>query len=179
MKQNPTLELNNLNAKVEKILRFNPTFSDKNMKSIFDRNTLDQITERIGKLTPNSDRQWGKMSPSQAMEHCARALEAASGKVPTSQAFLGKLIGWYVKRQYLGDKPMPKGSPTSPDFVIKDDPDFDATREKLKSVAEEFHKLGESGTDGNIHGFFGRLSGNEWGVLQYNHLDHHLRQFGC
>ena len=25
---------------------------------------------------------------------------------------------------------------------------------------------------------FGRISGRSWGVLQYKHLDHHLRQFG-
>jgi hypothetical protein len=28
-------------------------------------------------------------------------------------------------------------------------------------------------------GFFGRMSGAEWGVTQYKHLDHHLRQFGA
>ena len=26
---------------------------------------------------------------------------------------------------------------------------------------------------------FGRISGRSWGVLQYKHLDHHLRQFGA
>ena len=25
---------------------------------------------------------------------------------------------------------------------------------------------------------FGQLSNDEWGVLGYRHLDHHLRQFG-
>lgn len=25
---------------------------------------------------------------------------------------------------------------------------------------------------------FGRISGSSWGVLEYKHLDHHLRQFG-
>jgi hypothetical protein len=29
-----------------------------------------------------------------------------------------------------------------------------------------------------IHPFFGQLSKNEWGILIYKHLDHHLRQFG-
>jgi hypothetical protein len=30
-----------------------------------------------------------------------------------------------------------------------------------------------------VHGFFGPLSGAEWGVSQYKHVDHHLRQFGA
>ena len=28
------------------------------------------------------------------------------------------------------------------------------------------------------HSFFGRLVPEEWAVLMYKHLDHHLRQFG-
>jgi hypothetical protein len=43
----------------------------------------------------------------------------------------------------------------------------------------ELHSKGERGCDGNVHRFFGRLSGAEWGVTQYKHLDHHLRQFGA
>ena len=34
------------------------------------------------------------------------------------------------------------------------------------------------GLDGNVHPFFGRLSGKQWGETQYKHVDHHLRQFG-
>jgi len=29
-----------------------------------------------------------------------------------------------------------------------------------------------------VHSFLGRLSGEEWGIMMYKHLDHHLRQFG-
>ena len=36
---------------------------------------------------------------------------------------------------------------------------------------------GEQGCNGNVHTFFGRLSGTQWGETQYKHLDHHLRQF--
>jgi len=30
-----------------------------------------------------------------------------------------------------------------------------------------------------VHAFFGSLTGAEWGVSTYKHLDHHLRQFGA
>lgn len=148
------------------------------MKTLFDAETHRELLERLGKLSPDSERQWGKMSPGQMMEHAARALEMATGRKPMQQAFLGKAIGWIFKGGFLGEKPFPQNSPTGPTLIIKDEPDFESTRTRLTELVDEFHAQGDSGTDGNIHGFFGRLSGKQWGETQYKHLDHHLRQFG-
>ena len=148
------------------------------MKTLFDAETHGEIIERFGKLNSNSERQWGKMSPSQMMEHNARALEMATAIVPMKQAFIGKAIGWIFKGKFLGEAPFPKNSPTGPTLIIENDPDFEATRDRLKSLITAFHEMGEGGTDGNIHGFFGPLNGKQWGETQYKHLDHHLRQFG-
>ena len=30
-----------------------------------------------------------------------------------------------------------------------------------------------------VHPMFGPLSGQEWGLLCWKHMDHHLRQFGA
>ena len=148
------------------------------MKTIFDSDTLEELFDRLGKLTPDAERQWGKMSPSQMMEHTARALEMATGQKPIQQAFLGKAIGWIFKNKFLGEEPFPKNSPTGPTLIIKDDPNFEPTRERLRALISDFHGLGIGGTDGNIHGFFGPLTGKQWGETQYKHVDHHLRQFG-
>jgi hypothetical protein len=148
------------------------------MKSLFDTDTHSETQERLAKLSVDTDRQWGKMSAAQMMEHAARALEMATGDVPMKQAFIGKAIGWIFKNKFLGEQPFPQNSPTGPTLIIKDEPDFDATRQRLSDLIGKFHGLGESGTDGNIHGFFGPLSGRQWGETQYKHLDHHLRQFG-
>ena len=148
------------------------------MKTIFDAETHAELHERLDRLTPDSERQWGKMSPSQMMEHNSVALEMATGQVPMQQAFLGKAIGWIFKGGFLGERPMPKNAPTGPTLKIQNEPDFEAARERLKGLISDFHGLGESGTDGNIHGFFGPLTGRQWGETQYKHVDHHLRQFG-
>ena len=148
------------------------------MKTIFDKETHDELHERLGKLSAQTERQWGKMIPSQMMEHAARALEMATGQKPMQQAFLGKAIGWIFKGGFLSESPMPKNAPTGPTLKIADDPNFDATRERLKGLITDFHNLGEGGVDGNIHGFFGPLTGKQWGETQYKHVDHHLRQFG-
>ena len=112
------------------------------------------------------------------MEHTARALEMASGQKPMKQMFVGKAIGWIFKGGFLGESPMPKNAPTGPSLKIADDPEFEATRSRLDQLISTFHDLGESGVDGNIHGFFGPLTGKQWGETQYKHVDHHLQQFG-
>ena len=40
------------------------------MKSVFERNSVDEILNRIDKLNPDTKAQWGKMSVSQMLAHC-------------------------------------------------------------------------------------------------------------
>jgi hypothetical protein len=148
------------------------------MKTIFDNDAHSELIERLNKLAADSPREWGKMSPSQMMEHTARAMEMATTDEVMKQAFMGKLLGWMFRNEFLGEKPFRKNAPTGPDFIIKDEPDFESTRARLIDVMAKMHGLGEKGTDGKIHRFFGRLSGKQWGETQYKHVDHHLRQFG-
>lgn len=148
------------------------------MKTIFDKDAHGELHGRLGKLTATAERQWGKMSASQMMEHTARAMEMATTDVVMKQALMGKLLGWMFREEFLGEKPFRKNAPTGPDFIIKDEPDFEATRTRLKEVMDKLHALGEAGSDGKVHRFFGRLSGKQWGETQYKHVDHHLRQFG-
>ena len=148
------------------------------MKSIFEPSTHAELLERLSRLTPDAERQWGKMTAGQMMEHTSRALEMATGQIPMKQLFIGKAIGWIFKGKFLGEKPFPQNAPTGPSLIIKDEPDFEATRQRLIALINDFRELGESGSHGNVHGFFGPLTGKQWGVTQYKHVDHHLRQFG-
>jgi hypothetical protein len=149
------------------------------MKTIFDTETRDELFERLGKLSPQYERQWGKMTPSQMMEHTARVLEmATSDDQPVKQVFIGKAIGWIFKKRFLGEKPFGKNAPTGPDYKIVDEPELEQTRERLKQMIARFHDQGADGLDGNVHPFFGPLTGKQWGETQYKHLDHHFRQFG-
>jgi len=148
------------------------------MKTLFDAKTRDELFDRLAKLDPGSVRKWGKMSPSQMMEHVARALEMGMSEKPVKQMVVGKLLSWMFRKEFLGEQPFKPDRPTGKNFIITDDPDFESTRERLSAVITKFHDLGESGTDGNVHGFFGPLTGKQWGETQYKHVDHHLRQFG-
>ena len=149
------------------------------MNSLFDSATHREVVRRVESIRQDSPRLWGKMSPAQMLEHTARALEMATGRKRTKQALIGKLISWAVRKDFVGEKPFGKNGPTGPDFIVHGEPDFQESREKLTALLNEFHGLGVKGCDGNIHGFFGKMTGNEWGVTQYKHMDHHLRQFGA
>lgn len=149
------------------------------MQSLFNEDAYREIRRRAETLGPGAERQWGKMTVAQMMEHASRALEMAAGKTPSRQAALGKLIGWIFRKQFVGPAPFGKNAPTGPAFIVQGEPEFERTKARLVQLIDEFHALGERGCDGNVHGFFGPLSGAEWGVTQFKHLDHHLRQFGA
>lgn len=153
-------------------------YNVRGMKTLFDRAVLSELQERVGRLSADSKREWGTMSPAQAMEHCARALDVAVGRDAMKQVLIGKLISRFVKKKFIGEAPMPLNSPTAPSFVVKEECDLEASRKRLSELMTVFHQRSEAGADGVVHGFFGPLSGKEWGELQYNHVDHHLRQFG-
>jgi len=148
------------------------------MKTIFDPKAYQDILRRFELLQPNTQRQWGRMTVAQMMEHNSRTLEVVTGKRATKQLFIGKLIGWMFKKRFLGEKPFEKNGRTGPDLIVADEPDFLRTKDKMRTLLNDLHARKEEGCDGKIHGFLGPLTGAEWGVLHYKHLDHHFRQFG-
>ena len=149
------------------------------MASLFDAADRKVILDRLAKLRADSPRQWGKMASGQALAHCSVALEAGTGDKPRKQALIGKVFAPFVRKKLLGDRPMPRNSPTDPTFVVTDERDFEAERKRLVAVIERFCELGPEKAAVQMHSFFGRLTGDEWGRVMHKHLDHHLRQFGA
>ena len=148
------------------------------MKSLFDAAGHSDIVGRLTALEAGSVRQWGKMNCAQMLCHCAVPLECGTGERPSRQSFLGKIITPLIRRSVLGEKPFKKNSPTDPTFVVSDERDFEAERTRLLGLIRRFVDAGPPAAAKQMHPFFGRLTGDQWGVLMYKHLDHHLRQFG-
>ena len=150
------------------------------MKNFFETSDRRELLDRLDGLRPDAAHLWGKMEVAQMCAHCAIALEVAAGDVPKTQAFIGKVLAPFVKRKFLhGTEPLSKNSPTDPTFVVSDSRDFAREKARLVEIAKRVGEAGATAADGRMHSFFGRLSGDEWGVLMYKHLDHHLRQFGA
>ncbi len=148
------------------------------MSNIFNPNDNQEILNRIEKLTPNSQRLWGKMSVSQMLEHCQKPLEVATGSLELKRSFIGFLFGKIAKKVFLGNKPLSKNMPTVRDFIIKTDADFETQKSILVNFVVDFGKKGASIISLKTHPFFGEMTLDEWGILTYRHLDHHLKQFG-
>jgi hypothetical protein len=104
-------------------------------------------------------------------------LELASGDRRPPRALVGRLIGWAIKPMVLRNEPMRRNSPTVKGLVVKDKRNLDIERKRLLGLISRFVIAGSNGCTKHPHSFFGPLTPNEWAILMYKHLDHHLRQF--
>ncbi len=149
------------------------------MKNLFESATVEEVKQRMAQLRPDSERQWGKMNVAQMVAHCSGGLEWAVGDKKPPRMFVGRILGVIVKPMALrDDEPMRRNSPTSKDLVVDDDRNLEVERLRLRGLIERFALTGPKGCTSHPHSFFGRLTPEEWAVLMYKHLDHHLRQFG-
>jgi hypothetical protein len=149
------------------------------MKNLFEAATVKEVHLRIGRLRPDSERIWGKMSPAQAVAHCAASMEWAVGDKTPPRMFVGRILGTVVKPMvFKDDAPMRRNSPTTKDLIVGDDRNLETERQRLRGLVDRFHQAGSERCATHPHSFFGRLTPDEWAVLTYKHLDHHLRQFG-
>lgn len=151
------------------------------MKSLFDEATHAEIQTRIEALTETSTPSWGKMSVGQMCTHCQRPLELAMGKRTLKSGkkpgFMKRLMFKLYKPLMYNDKPWSKNLPTVRDFIISEDKDITAEKTKLSALVTEFHGY-KASNEWPAHPLFGKFSHEQWGKMQYKHLDHHLQQFG-
>ena len=147
------------------------------MKNLFQVAAVEEVKERIAQLRPDSERQWGTMNVAQAVAHCSAGLELAAGDRKPPRKLMGWILGRIIKPMALGnDEPMRRNSPTM--IAVQDDRDLGMERERLRGLIDRFAVAGPEGCTAHPHSFFGRLTPEEWAILMYKHLDHHLRQFG-
>lgn len=150
------------------------------LPNIFDKQVTDSLIIRIQKLTPETKPQWGKMSVEQMLAHAnvtySYVYEPEKYK-PVS--FPMKLImKAFVKKIVVGEAPFKRNSQTAPDFIVKDEKDFQKEKDRLIGFLLKTQALGSDHFDGKNSHSFGKLNATEWNNMFYKHLDHHLRQFG-
>lgn len=146
------------------------------MKHLFENSTQQEIFERIEKLKPNSQRQWGTMSVSQMLKHMNIAFSVPIGKIVLPKDILYYLSANPIARKLLVDIiPWTKNMITAKDFKVKDDPEFEQAKEELIDTLKAF--ISSNDFSGS-HPVFGVMDKATWGKAMYKHFDHHLRQFG-
>ena len=148
------------------------------MRSIFNLDDKNEIINRIDELHPDSKPMWGKMSVSQMLAHCIVPTKISTGDIPGKQNIFGILFGKMAKKRMVSEEPFKRNLPTDPSFVVKHDPDFYESQQELKTLIEKLYNTDKNELVQRKHPFFGKLTVDEWGLLNYKHFDHHLRQFG-
>jgi len=149
------------------------------MKNIFDRSVSDEIINRINQLQPETKAEWGKMNAAQVLAHCNVTYEMIyTDKHPKPGFFTRFMLKLFVKSTVVNEKPYKKNGQTAPQFIIKEEKDFDKEKARLIAYINQVQQEGEAAFDGKESHSFGPLTTTEWNNSFYKHLDHHLVQFG-
>jgi hypothetical protein len=148
------------------------------MKSLFEESVYNEVVDRLSKLKSDTPRQWGKMDAASMVKHCNLVLSSSLGAAPRKRALMSYLFRKMAKKQYVYKSVYKKNGYTAPGFIVTSKNDVSSERIRLIQSIDQFRKAGETAYENRLHSFFGRLTAQEWGMLQYNHLNHHLTQFG-
>ncbi len=150
------------------------------MKSIFNRADYAEIQQRVGGLTPQNSRQWGQMDIAQMMAHCSIGFEQAIGRIrfKDKSNFMLRIIIKHLVLKAVRKGDLGKNQKTFPDFRVTDERNFEIEKKRLQQAIENFYEYGIRGNIGR-HPYFGKFSKNDWGTLQYVHINHHLTQFSA
>jgi len=150
-------------------------------KTLADPIERAAILSRVQRLTPESRRQWGRMTPHQAVCHLSDSFRSMMSAEPISSVatfFSRTVIRWIALQSPMQ---WPHGVKTRPEVdqeIGGTRPvDFARDRRELELLIEQFAQRTDA--DFQPHPMFGRLSTAEWQRWGYLHTDHHLRQFGA
>ena len=147
------------------------------MPSLFDPQARVAILDRIARLVPEAKPVWGRFTAPEMVCHVSCDLRQGLGELdagPPSGAIAHFPMNWVA----IHVIPWPRGKGRSPpEFLATRPTTWEADVGRLRDLVERFSARGPSGPwPASLA--FGRITGRSWGVLEYKHLDHHLRQFG-
>ena len=151
------------------------------MRSLSQPTCKSELIARLERLTPQSERQWGRMTVHQMVCHLADACRMALGQKPVSDdttVLKRTIIKWLALYAPL---PWRAGILTRPEIdqeIAGTCPtDFECDVAVVKTLLNRIANHGLRGTWPN-HPVFGKMSASQWLRWAYLHTDHHLRQFG-
>lgn len=148
------------------------------MKSLFNETDYKEIRKRIEHLTANNQRQWGKMNIAQMLAHCSIGFEIVIGKLPFEDYsnFITRTIVKIIVLKLVKKGDLGKNQTTFALYKIRDEREFETEKARLLEGIDAFYNLRDKDEIGR-HPYFGSLSKDDWGAMQYVHTNHHLKQF--
>ena len=139
------------------------------------------LEARVLRLRPDSVRQWGSMTPHQAICHMSDAFRMSLNELQIAQSAgpFGPLARFVALSLPV---PWPRGRirtvPEAEQGVGGTPPtDFERDRTELLELMTRFCAAAPDGYC-RTHPIFGAMTTDRWKRWGYLHMDHHLRQFG-
>lgn len=149
------------------------------MKTLFDKETNDNIVSRIERLNPYLKARWGKMNTTKMLAHLDLSFQANFGEIRLKKdLLLGTILKPLSKHILLGKKPFWKNMPTDKKLLPKVPVDFLEEKQKVIAMIKMYVTVGPEIISKNPHNILGKITPQESAFISYKHVDHHLRQFG-
>ena len=148
-------------------------------KNLLDKECNESVISRVQKLRPDNSPLWGKMTVTEMLHHCNKVNEQLlapaepSDKKTSPRQYLVRWVVLYVMPRF------PKGAQAPKKFHTKgtiDPTEFENQKEAFITSVRRF--ASHDGPIAHYHPYFGKLSTAQWGLANWKHMDHHLRQFG-
>lgn len=146
-------------------------------QSLFEPEVAQSLKDRLENLTAETTPQWGKMNATQMLNHCSSQMEVCLGDKPLKSNFLLRLLGKFVKKNILADKPTKKNSPTAKELLPVDAKSFSEEKAKIIGLIDKMVAK-QASFEGKNHPFMGKMTADEYGKITWNHTDYHFTQFG-
>lgn len=149
------------------------------VKNLHNKIFFDEIVSRIELLNQNSERKWGKMTVSQMLYHCTLILKVAIGEIELEKInFLYKTIGIATKNELkIFGNGIPHNMPTFTKLIVNFECNFEVEKKLLLETLFSYFEVYENKKLPKNHVLFGEMTEKDWGILEYRHLNHHLKQF--
>ena len=152
-----------------------------NMKSLGRVQDKAELVTRLGKLTPQSERRWGRMNVQQMVCHLGDACRMALAQKAVSDdssVLTRTAIKWLALYAPLQWRPGILTRPEIDQHIAGTCPgDFRADVAEVTTLLDAIAMNALRGTWPD-HPVFGKMSSSQWLRWAYLHTDHHLRQFG-
>ena len=144
---------------------------------------VEEESEKImSKLQSDTPALWGKMNAQQMVEHVKAFFDVSTQKLKfdlvTSEEQLPAYKDFLLSEKVFRENTPAPLSVIGPDTLPLRYPDLETAKEKLKKSIIEFKELFSKKNElTTLHPVFGWLNYEEWILLHYKHVQHHLKQF--
>ncbi len=141
----------------------------------------DRLILLLNSLPSDAVGKWGKMNGQQMVEHVSGFFKISTGKLKFPMVIPLEQLPKY--REFLYSEIEFRENTKAP--VLPDDPlpaRFSDIKEAIEDLKNEIKIFNEKFSSNKslvmAHPVFGELNYDEWVLLHYKHVTHHLRQFG-